>query len=257
MWFKRGTYGLGWTFRSWEGFVVVLYIAVNVYIFQKIDSLSHSVSDTLINFAPRFLLLTAFLYLIFWLKGEEQHSKSGKSGKSLGGVLSRGGIAVIPTDTTYGIVGSALNEKTVNEIYRLRKRDLNKPFIVLIADKKDLKNFGVLLSEAQEKILDRVWPGPVSVILSCSEDKFSYLHRGSKTLAFRLPEKENLRKLIRKVGPLVAPSANPQGHNVAKTIFEAKAYFGHHVGFYQDGGTIVASPSRLIDITNGTEKVLR
>ena len=190
-----------------------------------------------------------------------------KDVKDVARVLSRGGTAVMPTDTTYGIVGSALNEKVVNEIYRLRKRDLDKPFIVLIADRKDLKRFGVAPTAAQEEILRRVWPAfgrptagkseAVSVILPCAEDKFSYLHRGKNTLAFRLPEREDLRRLLREVGPLVAPSANPQGHPVAKNIYEARAYFGHHAGFYKDGGTIAASPSKLIDITDGTEKVLR
>jgi len=191
-------------------------------------------------------------------------------------VLKRGGVAIIPTDTTYGIVGLALNEQAVHEIYRLRKRDLDKPFIILIADKKDLKKFGVKVTPAQEKILDRVWPacrppavaragdvrgagrpGAVSVILPCVDDKFAYLHRGKNTLAFRLPEKESVRRLIREVGPLVAPSANPQGHPVARTISEAKAYFGYHVDFYEDSGDVVASPSKLIDITGDMEKVLR
>ena len=178
---------------------------------------------------------------------------------SIEDALKSGKVAVMPTDTTYGIVGKASREKVVNEIYRLRKRDLDKPFIVLIADKKDMKKFGVMPTPAQEEILGRVWSSgnPTSVVLSCAGEKFAYLHRGKNTLAFRVPQNEGLRRLLRHVGPLVAPSANPQGLPVAKTIDEARAYFGHHVAFYQDGGTITASPSRLIDITDGTEKVLR
>ena len=119
----------------------------------------------------------------------------------------------------------------------------------------------------QEKILEKVWPaytkpsadmpGPTSVILPVPAEKFAYLHRGKNTLAFRVPKKESLRRLIREVGPLVAPSANPQGHPVARTISEARAYFGHHIDFYEDSGEVTASPSRLIDITGGIEKVLR
>lgn len=279
IWFKRKTYGWGWTFGTWESVVVMaIYIALNIYIFTVIDVDSHSGSDTLINFVPRFLLLTVALYFVCYIKGEKPRwqwaclprrprRRQGNPKNGLVEVLKRGGIAVMPTDTTYGIVGSALNEKTVNEIYRLRKRDLGKPFIVLIADRMDLKKFGVKPTSAQNAILNRVWPASiklaagkpraVSVILPCADEKFSYLHRGKNTLAFRLPEKESLRKLLRKVGPLVAPSANPQGHPVAKNISEARAYFGHHVDFYEDGGTIAASPSKLIDITDGTEKVIR
>lgn len=163
----------------------------------------------------------------------------------------------MPTDTTYGIVGSAFNERAVHEIYRLRKRDLDKPLIVLIADRGDLKKFGAVPTEAQEKILVQVWPGPTSVILPCADEKFAYLHRGKNSLAFRVPANAELRMLLRRVGPLVAPSANPQGLPIAKNISEARAYFGHHIDLYQDGGNVSASPSKLIDITEGVEKILR
>lgn len=257
-WFKRKTYGWGWTFGTWESYVVIaVYIAVNVYIFRLIDLSSHSGSDTLINFVPRFLLLTVALYLVCYVKGEKPRWQWGKKIEDVDDVLLRGGVAVLATDTTYGIVGSALNERTINEIYRLRKRDLDKPLIVLISDMCDLKKFGIALTPKQKKMLQMVWPGPVSAILPCPHDKFSYLHRGRETLAFRLPKKESLRRLIREVGPLVAPSANPQGHPVAKNIQEARAYFGHHVDFYKDSGTIASSPSKLIDITGDAEKILR
>ena len=267
-WFRRKWYGWGWYPATWQGwFIILLYFTVLVLMFRKIDVVSHSASDTLIGFVVPVLVLTAALVFAAWLTGEKPRWQWGKRTEDLSDVLLRDGVAVMPTDTTYGIVGSALNEKTVNEIYRLRKRDLNKPFIVLIADMKDLKKFGVTPTEAQEKILRKVWPatvkptagrpGPVSVILPCVSDRFAYLHRGQKTLAFRVPQKASLRSLLRQTGPLVAPSANPQGFPVAKTISEARAYFGHHVDFYQDGGAVSAPASRLIDITDGTEKVLR
>lgn len=177
--------------------------------------------------------------------------------KSLVKILRSGNIAVIPTDTTYGIVGSALRSETVNEIYRLRKRNLAKPFIILISDRQDLKKFGVTPTEAQKMILEKVWPGPTSVILGAPEEKFSYLHRGKNTLCFRVPAKKSLRALLAKTGPLVAPSANPEGHRVARAAAEARAYFGEHVALYEDGGVITALPSKIIDITSGAEKVLR
>ena len=77
------------------------------------------------------------LVVVSWLTGEEPHWQWGTRKVFLEDVLREGGTAVVATDTTYGIVGSALNEKTVNEIYRLRKRELDKPFIVLIEKKSD------------------------------------------------------------------------------------------------------------------------
>ncbi|MDO8590644.1 MAG: L-threonylcarbamoyladenylate synthase [bacterium] len=259
LWFKRKSYGWGWTLGTWESWLVMfLYVAANVLALIAFDVRSHSGSDTLINFAPWFLILTAILYLVCWWKGEKPVWQWGRKRiDKILDVLAQRGIVVMPTDTTYGIVTLAFNEKGVTDIYRLRKRDVEKPFIILISGKEDLKEFGVMPTKAQEEILDRVWPGPVSVILRCPYAVLAYLHRGKHTLAFRVPAKRSLRDLLLHVGPLVAPSANPQGHPIARNIHEARAYFGHHVNFYQDGGTITASPSKLIDITDGTEKVLR
>jgi len=257
-WFKRKRYGYGWRPATWQGWLVDFsYVILLVCIFSYIDQYSHSVSDTLIGIVMPMLLLTVVFVLITWLTGERPRFQWGKRVEDAVDVILRGGVAVIPTDTTYGIVGSALSEKAVNEIYRLRKRDLNKPFIILISGGKDLKKFGVAPTAEQSHILDDVWPGPVSVIFTCRDDKFSYLHRGKNTLAFRLPAESDFRALLRKTGPLVAPSANPEGHPVAKNIAEARAYFGHQVDYYQDGGTVVVLPSKIIDITDGTQKILR
>jgi len=257
-WFKRKRYGWGWRPATWEGWLVDFsYVILLVCIFSYIDRYSHSASDTLIGVIVPMLSLTIVFILITWLTGERLRWQWGKRVEDAVDVLLRGKVAVVPTDTTYGIVGLALCERVVHEIYRLRKRDLNKPFIILISNRKQLKKFGVVPTVEQDVILDSVWPGPVSVIFSCRSERFAYLHRGKETLAFRCPLESEFRSLLQKTGPLVAPSANPEGLSVAKNISEAKAYFGHQVDYYQDGGTITSLPSKLVDITDGTQKILR
>lgn len=171
-------------------------------------------------------------------------------------LLLEGRIGVIPTDTIYGIVGSALNRETVEKIYQLRKRDVEKPMIVLISDISDLAKFDVKISKQTERILKNIWPNPVSVVLPCTSEKFTYLHRGKKTLAFRMPKNKWLQDLLKQVGPLVAPSANIEGEPVAETAAEAKKYFGNKV-FYVNHGKITAKPSTLIEIEEGKIKILR
>jgi L-threonylcarbamoyladenylate synthase len=171
-------------------------------------------------------------------------------------ILKTNGIAVFPTDTLYGVVGSALSKKTVERIYRLKGRDENKPFIILVSSYKDLEIFGVTLSLEQKKFLTSVWPGPVSVILPCPFKKFEYLHRGSKTLAFRMPKNKALQTLLRKTGPLVAPSANPQGEAPAETIVEAKAYFSNQVDAYVAGGRKKGKPSTVVSLCDSKKIVL-
>lgn len=172
--------------------------------------------------------------------------------------LKKGGVAVIPTDTLYGLVGSAFNNKTVERVYKIRMRDTEKPCIILISSFEDLKKFGVKIHN-QKEFLQNAWPGKVSVILPCQNIKFKYLHRGTKTLAFRMigPKNKNLLKILKAVGPIVAPSANMQGAKPAKSINEAKKYFGEKIDVYVNGGIRNSKPSTLISLLGEKPKILR
>jgi L-threonylcarbamoyladenylate synthase len=171
--------------------------------------------------------------------------------------LSSGGIAVIPTDTIYGVVGKALVRKTVERIYQVKERTPEKPFIILISDFKDLNLFNVTINDYQKRFLTKYWPGPISVALSCLEKKYEYLHRGTKFLAFRMPNDDELRKLVAKTGPLVAPSANPEGLDPSSNISMAKKYFGDEVDYYFDKGEVESPPSTLVLLNEDKYLVLR
>jgi L-threonylcarbamoyladenylate synthase len=162
-------------------------------------------------------------------------------------VIKKGGVGVIPTDTIYGLVGKALSRKTVKRVYKLKQRNPKKPSIILISKIDDLKLFRIKLDENTKKFLQKHWPGKVSVILPC----------GTKTLAFRLPDYPELVDLLKKTGPLIAPSANPESEKPAKTIKEAKNYFGEKVDFYTDVGRLESLPSTLISIKDEKVEILR
>jgi O-6-methylguanine DNA methyltransferase len=144
-------------------------------------------------------------------------------------LLKEGAIGVIPTDTIYGICTSAFNRKSVEKVYKLRKRNPNKPCIILISSLEDLKKFNIRLTLWQKKILEKLWPGKISVVLwmqtmqtsrrlgGTNEDfidlawtnqnkisarsafhsamsAYKYLHRGTNSLAFRLPKNKLILK---------------------------------------------------------------
>lgn len=172
-------------------------------------------------------------------------------------VIHDGAYAVIPTDTLYGIVCSALNESAVEKLYTIRDREATKPFIVLLADPQQLELFGIDWKKYQRP-LSSLWPGPVSIILPCPDAALSYLHRGANSLAFRVPNDDTLRALLAKTGPLVAPSANRAGQPPATTIDEAKKYFGDTVTCYVDNGEMCGTPSTLLRFhEDGTFQKLR
>lgn len=168
-------------------------------------------------------------------------------------LLKLGKICLIPTDTIYGIVGSALNPQTVEQIYQLRKRAKDKPFVILISALNDLYQFNIKLTDKQKEFLQKNWPNPLSVVLPIEGDQFKYLHRGKNSLAFRMPKDSQLLKLLNQAGPLVAPSANFEGEKPAETIEAAKRYFGEHVSYYIDGGEIKSQPSTVVRLNEGGE----
>lgn len=172
-------------------------------------------------------------------------------------ILKKGGLAVLPTDTIYGIHTPALNKKSVEEVYKIRKRAPNKPFIILISSINDLNRFGIEVNQKVKNFLNSNWPNPLSVILSCPDKKFKYLHRGTKTLAFRMPKKEKLRKLIAETGPLISTSVNEEGKRPATTVKKAQEYFGQQIDVYVDKGPLQGKPSTLVKIENGEIEILR
>lgn len=173
-------------------------------------------------------------------------------------ILRNGGVGVLPTDTIYGIVGSALSKKAVERIYRLRSRSTKKPLIVLIGKYEHLAMLGVPVESTLRERLKRFWPGPVSVIVPCPSSAYRYLHRGTQTLAVRLPKNRALVSLLLAVGPLVAPSANIEGFPPASTLKIAQTYFGTSIDFYVDAGTKRGALSSIITFTDdGTVTVIR
>lgn len=171
--------------------------------------------------------------------------------------LENGSIGIIPTDTQYGIVTSALKPESVEKIYSLRKRSSEKPMIILISQVTDVLDIGLRPTKEQLNLMQKVWPNPVSLILPVTKTNLIYLHRGKKSLAFRIPAIKWLKELLDISGPLVAPSANFEGEKPATTIDEAKNYFKDQIDFYLDGGELNNPPSTVISLINNKYNIIR
>lgn len=160
-------------------------------------------------------------------------------------MINAGAIGILLTDTLYGIVARADNEQSVARIYEVKRRNDDKPPIVLISDTSQLFD---PLSEEAKSYTSSLWPGKNSIILS-SPSAPEWLTRNSNGVAYRLPDDTILQRLLQQTGPLIAPSANPQGMTPARTVGEAQGYFGDAVDFYVDGGvSFNDEPSNLYSI---------
>lgn len=172
-------------------------------------------------------------------------------------MLRRGAVGVLPTDTLYGVVASVAFPDAIERVYQVRNRASLKGCITLLADAQQADGH-VVWNSFDRKLARQYWPGPVSIVLPAHPDVPDYLHPVRGTLAFRVPDREDVRALLWHVGPLLAPSANPAGQRPAATIQGAKEYFGNRVDFYVDAGDLSGNkPSTLIRQKDGQVEVLR
>lgn len=165
-----------------------------------------------------------------------------------------GAIAVIPTDTVYGVVARANDQVAVKRLYALKHRE-HKPGTIIAASIAQLEALG--LKRRYLKAVEHYWPGPLSVVIPCGPD-LQYLHDGKYSLAVRLPKHAELQQLLEQTGPLLTSSANEPGQPTATTIDEAKEYFHDQVDAYVDGGDLSQNqPSTIIRIVDDAIEVLR
>jgi len=163
--------------------------------------------------------------------------------------IQSGGVAVMRTDTVYGLVASALNETAVQRVFQIKNRDADKPLILLLPDARAaFAGKEIVKKYSEEASL------PTTVIVN-SPQAPKWLQHADSTVAYRVPLDNSLRELLRQTGPLVAPSANPQGMPPAKNILEAKDYFGNKVDLYVDGGEVSpdTKPSQIICLKDDGE----
>ena len=169
--------------------------------------------------------------------------------------LSQGNLVVLKTDTIYGVTAQASSPDTFYKLYKVRKRPLAKPSILLIADIKDIPNLTPEQSKLYESMIEE---RPTTLINSVDKSYFPHLPRNNNTLAFRVVKPHHLKELIRLTGPILAPSANLEGLTPATTIDEAVEYFGDGVSLYVNEGEITQNtPSRIVSISNGVLQIVR
>jgi len=176
------------------------------------------------------------------------------SDPKLSKLLASGAVGVLPTDTIYGLVCSAADEKAVARLYAFKKRE-HKPGTVIAANIEQLVELGV--QRRYLKAVEQFWPESISVIIPCGPE-LAYLHLSKQGLAIRIPKDPAVAELLKQTGPLLTTSANHPGEPPANTVKEAQKYFGNELDFYVDGGDLSnRPPSTIIRIIDDTIEIVR
>lgn len=139
--------------------------------------------------------------------------------------LLAGKIITIPTDTYHGLACNALDEKIVHKLFKLKKRDINKPVPVLISDENQLDKFKVDYN-GLENLINFFWPGPLTLVLKTNYNFPEGVIKNDGYVGFRVPDLDFTRELLRKFNnPLTGTSANISGLPETKDVNVMNNYF--------------------------------
>jgi len=169
--------------------------------------------------------------------------------------LEQGAVAVIPTDTVYGIATGAFCEGSIARICQLKKRSLGQPFQFLMATTAQVRRVAAWPQEAAA-LADAFWPGALTLVLPPTQVGKPLL-RGFAGLGIRVPDTVFLQRLLGALpGPLACTSANEHGKPVLTHEQDLVELFKGHVDFIFKGGTLSPTPSSVVDLT-GRPRLLR
>ena len=168
--------------------------------------------------------------------------------------IKRGKIVVFPTETVYGIGASSLNQEACLEIYSIKNRPLDNPFIVHVYDLNSIKTY-VHLDKKKEDFIQHFSPGPISYILPKKGEIFS---TGLDTIGVRIPSHDLFRKMLELSGPISAPSANLSGKPSITRFGDAVEIFTGRVDCILEGDSSdLGIESTVVDLSSERPIILR
>jgi L-threonylcarbamoyladenylate synthase len=170
--------------------------------------------------------------------------------------IKKGGVVVFPTDTVYGIGCDLYNKDAVNKIFKIKGRDKTKQFPVLAYSKNEIKEIA-FLDESSEKIADKFWPGPLTIILKVKDKKIQESLGLQENIAVRVPNHPCILALLKECKLLVGTSANFSGQ---PSFNDSKRIIDRFVGYdiLLDGGKIVdPGESTIIQFEGNKLKIVR
>lgn len=171
-------------------------------------------------------------------------------------IVSQGGIVVFPTDTVYGIGCNPYNKDAVKKIYKIKSRDFSKPFPLLVYSKEIAERIA-LFDVFTKKIVERFWPGPLTIILKLTDESLKKSLNLTDKIALRVPNHKCTLELLKKCNLLVGTSANISGHSSFTNPDECFNNIQKYDIFVDGGITTSKSESTIIEIENEEIKIIR
>jgi len=162
-------------------------------------------------------------------------------------VIGAGGIAAIPTETSYGLAVDPFNTDALRRLFAIKQRPLAKPVLVLVDSMKSLARMTPEIPPVYQSLIKQYWPGPVTLIFAAREELPHLLTAGTGTVGARMSSNPVAAEICRCAGGCItATSANISGSVSARSTADIVDYFGDQIDIIVDGGELEESPGSSI-----------
>lgn len=172
--------------------------------------------------------------------------------------LRAGGLVAFPTETYYGLGAAALQPSAVRRVFAVKGRPEGKPLLVLVDSIAMAERVAAVISPAARGLMDRHWPGALTLVLPARPEVPVEVTAGSGTIGVRLSAHAVARALVSALGaPITAPSANLAEQAPPTTAAGVVAYFGDAVLVLDGGPTPGGEASTVLDVTVEPPRLVR
>ena len=170
--------------------------------------------------------------------------------------VKAGGLAVIPTDTSYAVICDAFNNGAITKLRMAKKQNSDIALPIAAGSIETIRGVAKFSTIAND-LASALWPGPLT-LLTVAQDSLSWnIGQAGSALAVRVPHHEVAQAVLAGVGPTVMTGAQTMGQAAVQTVEQAQAALSDFVDVYLDGGPLSARISTVIDATTDHVRMIR
>lgn len=166
-------------------------------------------------------------------------------------------IIALPTETVYGLGGSARSNIAIQKIYAIKGRPATNPLIIHLSNPAAISDWAIDIPKAAHILAKKFWPGPLTLVLSRHPEVLMSVTANQETVALRVPNHPVALALLQEFGEgVAAPSANRSGRISPTKVEHVQMELKDKVDYYLDGGPCVLGIESTIVYLNGSEVII-
>ena len=160
-------------------------------------------------------------------------------------------LAIVPTDTVYGIIGDALDEAVIHKVY-------SKPLILMVSDISMLKKYVLEINDLEQRLIERFWPGKLTILFKKNELISDLITSGSDLVGIRFPDNKELVDVIKKLDkPLISTSCNISTRDVITNVSLIEKELLDKISYVYDCGEMSDVSSTIVQVVDNKINILR